>query len=110
LTSLKTSDAIPFLIELLKLNYQEDFEQPNRFERLDRLVLDSLTMIALESDESYLEVKKSVETFIESYSSIYQNVNWLNAFLDQLAQKYYINKSEQYEIEDVIRKLEKIGF
>ena len=79
-------------------------------ERLDRLVLDSLTVIALESDENYLEVKKSVEGFIEKHSSIYQNVNWLHAFLDQLEQKYYINKSEKFEIGDVIEKLEGVAF
>ncbi|MCK4826619.1 hypothetical protein KA005_63365, partial [bacterium] len=93
LRSLKISEAIPFLMELLDLSYREDFKESDPFERLDRLVLDSVTVIAFESDENYVEVKKSLEGFIEKYSSIYLNVNWLNAFLDQLEQKYYINKS-----------------
>ena len=87
---------------------REDFKESDPFERLDRLVLDSLTVIAFESDENFAEVKKSIEVFIEKYSSVYLNVNWLNAFLDQLDQKYYINKSDKFEISDVIRKLEGI--
>jgi hypothetical protein len=110
LRSLKIPEAIPLLMELLTLSYEEDFKQPDAFDRLDRLVLDSLTVIAFESDENYLEVKKSIEFFIDKYSSIYQNVNWLYAFLDQLEQSYYINKSEQFEIGEVIKKLDEIHF
>ncbi len=108
LTSLKTSKAVPVLIELLELSYHENFKQADMFERLDRLVLDSLTAIALESAENYLDVKESIENFIKEYSATYMNVNWLHAFLDQLEQKYYIHKTEQIEIEDVISKLEEI--
>ena len=108
LTALRISKAIPLLIELLELSYQEDFEQPDMFERLDRLVLNSLTVIALESEKNYLDVKRSIEKFIDEYSPIYKNVNWLYAFLDQLEQKYYVNKSEIFCIDDVIKKLGEI--
>lgn len=110
LRSLRIRKAIPLLMELLALSYEEDFKQQDTFDRLDRLVLDSLTVIAFESDENYLEVKKSIEFFIDKYLSVYQNVNWLYAFLDQLEQKYYINKSEQFEIGEVVQKLEEIHF
>ena len=108
--SLKIPEAITILMELLEVSYREGFQQSDPFERLDHLVLDSITAIAFESDENYLEVKKSVEGFIEKYSTIYLNVNWLNAFLDQLEQKYYINKSEQFGIGGVVQKLEEIHF
>ena len=108
LTSLKISKAIPFLIELLELSYQEDFEQPDEFDRLDRLVLDSLTVIALEAERNYLDVKRAIENFINEYCSIYKNVNWLYSFLEQLERQYYVNKSEKFSIDDVIVKLEEI--
>ena len=108
LTSLKRSEAIPFLIELLELNYQENFEQPDEFHRLDRLVLNSLTVIALESEQNYLDVKRAIENFIDEYLSIYKNVNWLYSFLEQLERQYYVNKSEKFSIDDAIGKLEEI--
>ena len=110
LRALKIHEAIPMLMELLDLTYRENLHQSDPFERLDRLVLDSLTSIALVSDDSYLKVKKNMGKYIYQYSSIYQDIHWLNAFLDQLEQKYYINKSERLEISDVLRKLNAIGF
>jgi len=95
-------------MELLELSYAESFQQSDPFDGLDRLVLDCLTVIAFESDDNYLEVRKSVEAFIEKYSPVYQNVNWPNVFLDQLEQKYYINKSERFGIEEAVQKLAKI--
>lgn len=108
--TLKIPEAIPMLMELLDLSYRKNLKQSDPFERLDRLVSDSLTAIALVSENNYLEVRQAVEKFIDQYSSIYQDINWLNAFLDQLEQKYYINKSERLEISDVIRKLKSIVF
>ena len=48
------------------------------------------------------------EKFIDEYTPIYKNINWLYAFLDQLEQKYYVNKSEIFCIDDVIKKLGEI--
>ncbi len=110
LPSLQTLDAVVFLIELLRMNYQEDFNQSDHFERLDRLVLDALTRIALLSDNNYFEIKRSIEDFIEKYKGNYKNVNWLYSFLEQLEQKHYINKSEQISIDEVLEKLKTVQF
>jgi hypothetical protein len=108
--SLHTIDAVPFLIELLEINYQDDFEQSDHFERLDRLVLDALTSIALLSDKNYFKIRRSIGNFIDKFNTIYKDVNWLYSFLEQLEQKYYINKSEQISIDEIIEKLKTIQF
>ena len=110
LTSLHTLDAVPFLTELLQTSYQEDFEQSDPFERLDRLVLDALTNIALLSENNYYEIRISIEDFIDKFQPIYKNINWLYSFLEQLEQKYYLNKSEQISIDEVIEKLKTVQF
>ncbi len=110
LPSLHTLDAASFLIELLEINYQEDFDQSDHFERLDRLVLDALTNIALISDNNYSEIRRFIEDFIEKFNKIYKNVNWLYSFLEQMEQKHYINKSEQISIVEVIEKLKTVQF
>ena len=94
----------------LEFTYRENNKKSDPFERWDRLVLDSLNNIALFSDENYIQVRRTIQTFIKDYSDVYQHVNWLNAFLDQLEQKYYVNKSEKYEIENVIEKLGNVSF
>ena len=106
---LQTLEAVPLLIELLEISYQNDFEQEDHFERLDSLVLNSITSIALQSDEHYYKIKESIEIFIDKFKTEYKNVNWLYSFLDQLEQKYYVNKSEQISIDEVIEKVQKIA-
>jgi hypothetical protein len=105
--SLRIIESLPFLIELLKINYQDDFVQDD-FYRLDRIVLDTLMEIALKSEQNYIEVRKAIEDFIAEYFSTLKNVNFLNIFLEKLIQRYYINKSEKLDINDVIEKLKNI--
>ena len=109
ISSFQTIEALPLLFELLEASYHEDFNQAEVFERLDRLVISALNNIALKSDDNYLKVKESVETFIKNYETIHKNVNWLYASLEQIEQQFYINKSEKLTIDDVITKLEKIS-
>jgi len=109
ISSLQTIEALPLLLELLEASYHEDFNQAEDFKRLDQLVISALTNIALKSDDNYLKVKESVETFIKKYETIHKNVNWLYASLEQIEQQFYINKSEKLTIDDVIAKLEKIS-
>jgi hypothetical protein len=107
LLSLRTLESVPLLIELLKINYQEDFIQDD-FHRLDRVVLDALTSIALQSDKHYLDIKRVIENFIKEYRSVIKNVNFLYVFLEKLEQRFYVSKSERLTVNDVIKKLENI--
>ena len=108
LPALHTIEAVVLLIELLEISYQKNFEQSDHFDRLERIVLNTLTTIALQSDQAYCAIRESIESFIIKFKSVYKNVNWLYSFLEQLEQKYYVNKSEKNNINDVISKLEKI--
>ena len=105
---LENVKAIPLLIKLLEKSYQSDFIQDD-FHRLDSDVLDALNNIALKSEKNYIKVKNAIENFISKNSEIYENVYFLNLFLEKLEQKYYITKSEKIDIEEVIKKLEFIS-
>jgi hypothetical protein len=107
LPALKILESLPLLIKLLKVSYHPDFIQDD-FNRLDRIVLESLSAIALESDSSYFEVKAAITKFINTYSDTIKNINFLNAFLDNLEHKYYTNKSPKMDIDDAVKKLETI--
>ena len=107
LLSLRTLESVPYLIELLGVSYQDDFVQRD-FQRLDSIVLDTLTAIALQSDQHYVQIKEAIENFIKKHSSILRNVNFLYIFLEELERRYYMTKSEKLDINDVTSKLEKI--
>jgi predicted NACHT family NTPase len=108
LSSLTTVNAIPYIIELLKLTYQKTFQQQDYFYKIDNLILAAFRSISLESEDNYQIVKQEIEKFIKKYINVYENVNWLFSFLDQLEQQYFINKSQKLTIDDVINKIEKI--
>jgi predicted NACHT family NTPase len=107
LSSLQIFESMPFLIELLKISYQDDFVQDD-FHRLDSVVLDTLSAIALQSDEHYIEIKKAIEKFIKEYSSSIKNINFLHTFLEKLEHRYYVIRSEKLDISDVTKKLKAI--
>ena len=92
--------------ELLKISFQKEFVESD-FHRLDNIIMDTLTAIALQSDQHYSEVKLAIENFINEYSSIIDRVHFLNSFLERLEQRYYIFKSVKLDINDVIKKLKK---
>ena len=107
LLSLRVLKSVPFLIELLATSYQDDFIKSD-FQRLDSVVLDTLTAIALQSDQHYTTIKEATQNFIKEYSSTMKNVNFLHVFLERLENRYYVIKSEKPDISDTIKKLDKI--
>jgi len=107
LVELRVLEAVPYLIELLEESYQPDFDK-TRFDYLQHYVLETLGTIALQSDQNYQTVKKAVEDFIDRNTSEIENVNFLNVFIERIAQKYYAAKSEKLNIDDVVTKLQSI--
>ena len=108
LTFLEDIKAIPLLIKLLEKSYDPEFIQDD-FYRLDSDVLDALSNVALKSKNNYIKVKSAIENFIGKNSNIFENVNFLNLFLEKLEQKFYRAKSENIDIEGAIKKLDFIG-
>ena len=105
LLGLRVLEAVPYLIDLLEVSYQPDFVNSG-FEHLEYHILDTLTTIALQTDENYQSVRKDMEDFIKNNTGKIKNINFLNIFIEKLDQKYYLAKSEEININDVIAKLE----
>lgn len=109
LKTLTIKEAIPYLLRLLELTYQKGFHHYN-YERLDSEVYEAFTSIALQSAENFTYVKEATENFIEVHKSAYKDINFVYAFLERLEQNYYINKSQDITIDDVLEKLKLIYF
>lgn len=107
LRALLTTEAIPVLLQLLELTFQKDFKQAE-FDPLEREVYEALTSIALQSEEAYSSVKNETEKFVENYRDKYDKVNFVYSFLERLEQRFYINKSQNITINDVVEKLKLI--
>ena len=107
LRTLTTKEAVPYLLTMLELTYKKEFIHHD-YERLDREVYEALTSISLQSEENFNCVKEETEKFVEAHKSEYDNINFVYSFLERLEQTFYIHKSQNITIEDVIEKLKLI--
>lgn len=107
LIHLRQIDSLDLLIELLEISYQDEFYEDG-FNRLNNDVLNALSKVALRSDENYNKVKTNIERFISEKLSMIKNVNFLNTFLEQLEGQFYTLKSDEIDIDAVVRRLNEI--
>lgn len=108
LTWFYTQNAVPYLMLLLKYCLKKNLNEDIHLDELFYKVQESLTIIALHSEDNYQKVKYYIKRFIKKYWNKYTYVNHLYAFLDRLEQRYYIGKIGKIEIDEVIILLNSI--
>ena len=103
--SLQSLEAMPLLMNLLRVSY--DKELRDEFPSLYNIVLNTLSAMAVKSESNYVYVRQTLEDFIEKYSAI-EGVSFLNSFLENIEQKYYVLKSEKLSLDEVVSQLDVI--
>ena len=101
LKPIRTIEAIPLLIRLLTVSYQENFTH-HEFYRIDQAVLNSLETVALQSDEAYHKVRNSLLQFIKEMSEMLESITFLYVFIDNLERSYYTRKSQNLSLDKAI--------
>ena len=89
------------------MGYERELSQ-DQFFTLDRAALDALNTIAMQSEEIYLQVRENVQEFINTNIGTLKNVNFLYQYLDSLERSFYLNRSTQLSLEEVIAKVNNI--
>lgn len=108
LLELKTGKAVPYLMKLLRVSYESDLIQ-DKFHSLQLVVQSVLTNIALLSERNFITVSKSIENFIKRYKNEIDEINFLYSFLERLERQYYVAKSKNIRLDDVISRLKDIN-
>jgi hypothetical protein len=72
-------------------------------------VLDALSRIALQSEEAYESVRSAVESFLSRNVESNGALRYLYHYLDRLERQYYVTKSENVSLDEVLDKLSKVG-
>ena len=68
----------------------------------------TLTAIGLQSDNNYLEVKQTLESFVEINTGQIEGVNFINSFLDDFERSFYFQKNSSLNIGELLKKIDKI--
>ncbi|CAG0956617.1 hypothetical protein FLAV_00475 [Flavobacteriales bacterium] len=104
LNSIKSVDAIPYLLDLLELSYLKEIKV-DHFDRFNSQVLGAFYNIGLESEENLEKVKSSLKKFIEEKSALNQNVKYILHTIERLEEQFYMNRAQSYTIKQVKEKL-----
>lgn len=104
----KSPAAIPVLIRLLGASYQECFVHDD-VNSLNMAVLDALSRIALQSEGAYESVRRAVEAFLGRNIESNEALRYLYHYLDRLERQYYVTKSENISLTDVLDKLGRVS-
>ena len=104
LNSLKTIEAIPYLIELLELSYIREIKV-DQFDRFNSQVLRAFYNIALVSEESFKQVTSSLQEFMNEKSSLHESVKYILHTLERMEEQFYMNNAQSFTINQVKEKL-----
>jgi hypothetical protein len=72
-------------------------------------VLDALSRIALQSEGAYESVRSAVESFLCRNIESNEALRYLYHYLDRLERQYYVTKSENISLTDVLDKLGRVS-
>ncbi len=108
LQKINTIKVLPSLFKLLKFSYEYGREiQQDRFDTLDREVINVLKNIALQDYSKFNKVIKELQKFIKKESSRFDNVNFLNVECDNIEKAFFINYKSEITIDEAINKTKK---
>lgn len=103
----KNPEGIDQLIQLLELEYHEEFKQPD-YRRLSQSVKVALKGIALQNEDNFEEVLSKLDEFIREKKEEFPNVKYLFNFMDDIGKEFYLNKNQEIDLESAIKKAEEI--
>lgn len=102
-TAIKNPEAIPILMDLMKLAKQPEF-QKDQFNSLENYVSDGLYHIGIQSEDNFILVKTAVENFMNENLNNIENLNFLYFNIRKIEEQLYLKKSQAYTVIDAIKE------
>lgn len=101
MSALKNAGAIPWLIRLLFLGRQPEY-QKDHFNSLESVVIDALYNIGINSDENFILVRNALLKFMSDNEGILKNLNFLHFTIQRIEEQLSMKKSQDYSIEQAL--------
>jgi nucleoside phosphorylase len=98
-------EALPIFMRLLRLSYQPPFGGTD-FNSFQAAVLESLSKVALNSDDNFEQVRSAINHFITENEDSFTNVKYLHQHLTRLERKYYLTRAQSLNLTDTIAKVQ----
>ncbi|MCD4651582.1 MAG: hypothetical protein K8S56_07340 [Candidatus Cloacimonetes bacterium] len=104
LNNLRSSPAIPKLIELLEISFKQVIKVDG-FSPFSSKILDIFTNIALESKENFNEVITALKGFMKNKSTISGDVKYIVYTIEHIDAQFNMKNTPSYTIEQIKEKL-----
>ena len=96
--------VLPFLIQILEYGYDKSISQSPFMHRMERFAIDGLKYLALAKKENFPIVIEAIEGFIIKNKGKFENVEFLNSYLESIKMEYDKKYYYSHSLE-VIRKM-----
>lgn len=108
LHKLTIADAIPYLMDLLKMARQPSFKK-DTFNHLESDVIAGLHNIAIQSEEQLTQVRDALHKFIEDNKDSIPHLNFLHFPMERMEQEFYMNQSKSYSVSDALKEMSRLN-
>jgi len=102
-------DSLPYFMELLELGYNKDVKIGNELDGMLSIVLDGIYNLAIQSDENFNEVCSKLKEFIEVNKGRLEEVEFLNATIERIKERFFQTHSVKYNIKQIKQHLNSIS-
>jgi hypothetical protein len=98
-------DSLPYFMELLELGYNKEVRIGNQLDGMLSLILDGIYYLAIQSKTNFDEVCLKLKEFIETNKGKLDEVEFLNATIERIKEKFFQTHSVKYSIREIKNKI-----
>lgn len=98
-------DSLPYFMELLELGYNKEIKIENELNGMLALVLDGIYNLAIQSELNFNEVCSNLTEFIKVNKGELEEVEFLNATIERIKEKFFQTHSIKYNIKQIRQRL-----
>ncbi|MEO6833688.1 MAG: hypothetical protein ABI378_13765 [Chitinophagaceae bacterium] len=105
--SITDIQALPILIKLLALSKQSAFKQ-DEFNSLENRLLDTISNIAIQSEENLMVVTSKLKEFIEGNKEQIEHLGFLHFSIERMEERFYQTKSQSLTLLEAIYNINQL--
>jgi len=98
-------DALPSFLILLELAYNKEIKIGNELVGLLPIVLDGIYNLAIQSEVNFTDVCLKLKEFIELNKGKLEEVEFLNATIERIKEKFFQSHSIKYTIQEIKHRI-----
>lgn len=98
-------ETLPSFLILLELSYSKEVKIGNQLDTMLSIVLEGIYYLAIQSETNFNEVCLKLKEFIEVNKGKLEEVEFLNATIERIKEKFFQTHSVKYSIREIKNKI-----